>query len=424
MFCFEAVTASESGRLETVNAADWKPDVEDATDALQFAIDSGARIVRVPNIGQPWVVRPIVLRSDLELVFEDGVEILAKKGMFRDKLDSLFTARDVQNLVIRGEGSVVLRMNKRHYQMAEYVQSEWRHGISLFGCKNVRVENLTVRETGGDGIYLGVSKKSRGCRQIVIRNVIADANHRQGLSLISGSDILIENCIFKNTAGTAPEGGLDIEPNKDSQFAERIIVRNCLSENNAGGGFMAYFLKLSAEKCPPIDITFENCRVASNKGAAFVVGAVGDHNPSGSIRFINCLAEDIQGPGIYIYDKSRVRARVIFEKCILKNVAQSTRGPIVSPELIGKDVSEAVPNAPIVFFLRRPQFTKTPGGADFLDCMVEDGGNRPVVVAATLTTPHHPIGDISGTISTHHPNPVMDLGPDASAITLDLVENK
>lgn len=416
--------ASESGRPETANAADWKPDAEDATDALQSAIDSGARIVRVPDIGHPWVVRPIILRSDLELVFENGVEILAKKGAFRGKLDSLFTARDARNLVLRGEGNVVLRMNKRHYQMADYDRSEWRHGISLLGCENACVENLTVRETGGDGIYLGVFEKLRGCRHIVIRNVIADANHRQGLSIISGSDILIENCVFKNTAGTAPEAGLDIEPSKDRQFAERILVRNCLSENNAGGGFMAYFLKLSAENCPPIDITFENCRVASNKGAAFVVGAVGDRNPTGSIRFINCVAEDIQGPGIYIYDKSRARARVIFEKCTLKNVAQSVRGPIVSPELIGKDVAEAVPNAPIVFFLRRPQFTKTPGGVDFLDCMVEDRGNRPVVVAATLTTPHHPVGDISGTISTHHPNPVMDLGPGASAITLDLVENR
>ena len=419
-----AVSAAEDKPIQAVNAADWKPTAEDASAALQGAIDSGAGIVRVPNIGRPWVVTPITLRGDLELIFEDGVEVEAKKGGFLGKLDCLFKATDARNLVIRGEGTVVLRMHKRHYQMAAYKKSEWRHGISLLGCENVRVENLTVRETGGDGIYLSRSNTLNGCRHVVIRNVISDANHRQGLSVIAGSDLLIENCVFKNTEGAAPEAGFDIEPNGDGQSAERITVRNCLSENNGGAGFITYFLKLSAEKSPPLDITFENCRVVNNKGAAFVVGAVGDNNPSGTIRFLGCTAENTQGPGIYLYDKSRNRARIRFENCTLKNVAQSNRGPIVSPELVGKDVDDAVPNAPVVLFLRRPQITKTPGGVDFVDCVVEDRGDRPVVVAATLTTPHHPVGDLSGTIKVSHPNPVMNLGADATAITLKLVETK
>ena len=85
----EAVEQVAAGELTTANASWWGFDSEDATDALQGAIDSKAKKVIVPFMGEPWTVRPIMLRSHLELVFEPGVMVLAKKGEFKDEFQLL-----------------------------------------------------------------------------------------------------------------------------------------------------------------------------------------------------------------------------------------------------------------------------------------------------------------------------------------------
>ena len=104
-------------------------------------------------MGDPWIVRPLQLRSSQELLLEPGVLILAKKGEYRGGGDSLFTATGQSNLVIRGYGAS-LRMHKRDYQHPPYTKAEWRMGIALHGCRHVLIEGLRVESTGGDGFYV------------------------------------------------------------------------------------------------------------------------------------------------------------------------------------------------------------------------------------------------------------------------------
>lgn len=73
----------------------------------------------------PWVIRLIVLRSDLELEFRPGVLVLAKAGEFLGRGDSLFRAVECTNVAVRGYGAV-LRMRKSDYQKAPYTAAEWR----------------------------------------------------------------------------------------------------------------------------------------------------------------------------------------------------------------------------------------------------------------------------------------------------------
>ncbi len=44
-------------------------------------------------------------------------------------------------------------------------------------------------------------------REIVFRGVDCNGNHRQGISVISAENLLIEDCLLRNTAGTAPHAG-------------------------------------------------------------------------------------------------------------------------------------------------------------------------------------------------------------------------
>ena len=100
---------------ETVVASSFGYDASDATDCLQKAIDSGAKRVVVDKQAGPWTVRPITLRSNLELVLQEGVEIIAKAGEFKSKGETLITAQNAENIVIRGEGkgAAVFGMNER-----------------------------------------------------------------------------------------------------------------------------------------------------------------------------------------------------------------------------------------------------------------------------------------------------------------------
>ena len=150
------------GAQETVKASAFGFNPEDATAALQKAINSGAQKVIVDNTGKDWITRPLFLRSNQEIIFEDGVTLRAKKGEFKGVNDSLINLNNISNVIIRGEGAVTLVMNKKDYDNpALYNFSEWRHAISIRGATNIKISDLTLKSSGGDGIYV-----ARGSHQL------------------------------------------------------------------------------------------------------------------------------------------------------------------------------------------------------------------------------------------------------------------
>lgn len=154
----QAVQEVKAGKRTEANAAWWGFQEEDSTEALQAAIDAGAKRVVVPNMTKDWVVRPIKLASNQELILEDGVVIAAKRGEYRDKGDCVFVARDVSNLSIRGYGATI-RMQKEDYISGDvldrlkwnrwfgpYKKAEWRTALRLQGVTKVEVCGLTLRD--------------------------------------------------------------------------------------------------------------------------------------------------------------------------------------------------------------------------------------------------------------------------------------
>ena len=70
-----------------VKVSSFAPGKDDATDAFNAAIASGAKKVIVDNVGFDYIIRPVILRSDLELVFMDKVVVRAKRGEFHGQGD-------------------------------------------------------------------------------------------------------------------------------------------------------------------------------------------------------------------------------------------------------------------------------------------------------------------------------------------------
>lgn len=108
---------------------------------------------------------------------------------------------------------------------------EWGHGIAILnGSDNITISDLTVSKCWGDGIYLGGATK---VTNVTVNNIISTHNRRQGMSITNAEYVFINNSKFKNTSGTAPEAGIDIEPNT-GQTAKNIYINECEMTDNNG----------------------------------------------------------------------------------------------------------------------------------------------------------------------------------------------
>ena len=354
----KAIEEVKQGKRKVAYASWWGFDPEDATEALQAAIDSGAPKVVVENMGRPWIVsRTINLRSNQEIVFEKGVIVEAKKGAFLGKGDCLFLAALQRNITIIGYGAV-LRMRKLDYTQPPYEKAEWRHALSIRSCENVRVFGLTLASSGGDGIYLGVAKRGVPNSNIHIKDVVCVDNYRQGISVISAENVLMENVVMRDTSGTPPMAGIDFEPNDPTEVLSNIVMRNCVVQNNSGDGFAFYLHNLNSAS-RPISIRLEGCRSIGNRHSVSIsVGNSKEKTVNGVIEFVDCKFEGSEGAGIYIAQKPPFGCKVRFVKCEISDAAL-----------------KQVTQSPVMFASARGNFEPI-GGVEFIDCVVRDKVER------------------------------------------------
>jgi len=274
-----AIEELRTGKRSVAQASWWGFDAEESTAALQAAINSGAKKVVIEKMPSPWIVDRIRLASDQELFFEAGAEVLAKKGAFHGSSDSLFSAAGKENVKLIGPGAT-LRMRRSDYDGPDYNHAEWRHVLNFHGCTGITIEGLTLAESGGDGIYLGAGPGGAPCKDVVIRDVICDRNYRQGISVISAENLLIERCLLKGTAGTPPAAGIDFEPNSANERLVNCVMRDCTIEDNQGYALHIYAPNLNSAS-PPLSIRIENCVTrGTNARSASIVVSSGPKGPT------------------------------------------------------------------------------------------------------------------------------------------------
>jgi hypothetical protein len=311
------------GKLTTARAEWWGFDKNNSTDILQKAINSGAKKLIVSNMGSPWIVAPIKLQGNQEIIFENGVVVKALSGVFRGLNDCLFSAVRQKNIILRGNNATLM-MNIKDYQNPKlYKHSEWRMGISLRSCENVKIIGLTIKDTGGDAIYLGASGKMNYCKDILIDQVICEGNHRQGISVISAENLVIRNSQFNNTRGTAPMAGIDFEPNHINERLVNCVVENCIINGNNGYGILVCS-KLS-DKSKPISITARNCKIEDNAIGICLLKSPAGEPANGKVSFMNCQISNSKNKDIDLRNFSSKGWKAEFKNCQIKNSTGSSK---------------------------------------------------------------------------------------------------
>lgn len=211
----------------------------DDTDAIQAAIDAAAAAgtkhstVLVP--AGTYMVdadypRSLRLKSDMTLKLAPGAVI---KAIPNDKTHyTVLWIKDVSNVWVIG-GTFYGERDRHKGKGGEYGYGVNVGGRGKKGTKHVTVIGTTSKKMWGDGFYVFNAEDVRFC------SVTADANRRQGMSVGQATGLLVVNSVFKNTKGTRPSAGIDLEPAKPGQRVSNVRILNSKFINNAGGGIVA-----------------------------------------------------------------------------------------------------------------------------------------------------------------------------------------
>lgn len=187
---------------------------EDASVETVY-IPSGTYIVNAESGIKVWSNTNLTMASDT---------VLDVTGNSQENYNVIRT-RNAQNITISG-GKIQGERNKHNGS-----SGEWGMGIGLYDSSNVTISNVTITGNWGDGIYLGTRNETDdlyGCDNIRIENCNIYENRRSNISIVDADNVTIDNCTISNAGGTAPQCGINIEPNHDEngRIPEKSICRN------------------------------------------------------------------------------------------------------------------------------------------------------------------------------------------------------
>ncbi|NUO71160.1 MAG: hypothetical protein HOQ10_00385 [Frateuria sp.] len=137
---------------------------------------------------------------------------------------------------------------------------QWGYGINISGSQNVVVKQVKLSNFWGDGLLVGAITTSRSqvlSDYVTVTGVVSSNNRRQGITIAPSSHVYIVGNTFKNSNGTLPEAGMDIEPQTEGPVTAVRVENNVFSGNNGNG------IELHANIS---DITFVNNTLTGNRG--------------------------------------------------------------------------------------------------------------------------------------------------------------
>jgi polygalacturonase len=141
---------------------------------------------------------------------------------------------------------------------------EHGYGIRITSSSNIRVANIKISECWGDGIIIGGLLATQPySKNVIIENFVSDNNRRQGISVISAKGLIIRNGVLSNTKGTAPQAGIDFEPDLVTHRIQDVLVEDVKIINNKGWGIDWWFKKLMGSR-NNVTIKINNCIVTGN----------------------------------------------------------------------------------------------------------------------------------------------------------------
>ena len=214
------------------------------TAAIQSAINAlpstGGTVVISPGTYMVDAVKSINLRSNttLQMTPTTILKVIPNASDWS-------AAVTVKNISAANVNSGVL-IGDRYAHKA--TTGEHGMGVSILGGNGVVVQGTAANDMWGDGFYIGTG--TTVSKNVQLIDVTANNNRRQGISLISGSNVSILRAKLTNTNGGSPAAGLDIEPNKTTDILQNINITDLYTAGNAAAGLSVNLVKLTGSTTP------------------------------------------------------------------------------------------------------------------------------------------------------------------------------
>jgi hypothetical protein len=204
------------------------------------------------------------------------------------------------------------------------------------------------------------------------------AADRQGMSVISAVNMVVQDSVFQRTRGTPPESGsnerrplysntptstrtlspadttvfdvcwrclvklgVDFEPDYSGDRLSNITFVNVSTRENHGSGFSIWTGHLQGNGLP-ITMRFRDCSNTADAVSGLNIGAA--KNP-GLVEFDGHTVEGCGGPGVYLDTKNHDEFRVVIRDSVVRNASV----PNARDSVYIDDAGNALPEAPIMF---------------------------------------------------------------------------
>ena len=158
---------------------------------------------------------------------------------------------------------------------------EWGQCISVIGGSDkIYIHDINLKNAWGDGIYFNT------CSNVSTSRVHVNNVRRNGYSIIAATNFLSEDDFIENTSGTAPQSGVDIEPNTSANVLDNVVFNRLSTKNNFNKGFLIAFGS-SIENTTPYNITIndlfsdgDDCGLYFEIPSTTVKGVININNPT------------------------------------------------------------------------------------------------------------------------------------------------
>jgi parallel beta-helix repeat protein len=202
--------------------------LSDDTMTIRNIINAGYKNLIIPD-------GTYLIDGETSIALKDNMKVLiSHNAILKVKPTSsdaytVFDITNVKNVSIMG-GKL---QGERYDHIGTTGESGF--GVQVKGSTNIDIIGVTSVDFWGDGFYVGSSVSNGESKNVNIIRCISDNNRRQGLSIVACDGGVVEGGEYKNTNGTAPQAGIDLEPN-GSYVVQNIKVVGARLLNNDGYG--------------------------------------------------------------------------------------------------------------------------------------------------------------------------------------------
>lgn len=239
----------------------------DDTVAVQKAMNSGLNV---------WIPAGVYLVGNLKLRSGHQVEGEGSASILRQKVGAKWCMSANPGMEgtpdpSKNMSNIRLANLRFEGQAGNVAFDEHIHLLNLNAVTNVTVVGCQFIKYVADGIYLGSSNYlnvERHNYNVTIRDCTFDGmvkNNRNCISIIDGTDIVIDNCKFTRSGRRDQPAAIDVEPNGGSADSfsriERITISRCTFWDLNSIAHIALILRPNDLLFhPSTDFRIENCR--------------------------------------------------------------------------------------------------------------------------------------------------------------------